>query len=73
MRREVMTLTAQGRASALVVACIPIGLALAISVLNPNYLRPLIETDLGRMFVVAAIVLELVGFIIIRRIVNIQF
>ena len=73
MRREIMTLTAQGRASALVVACIPIGLALAISVLNPNYLRPLIETDLGRMFVVAAIVLELVGFIIIRRIVNIQF
>ena len=73
MRREVMTLTAQGRASALVVACIPIGLALAISVLNPNYLKPLLETDIGRMFVIAAIVLELIGFIIIRRIVNIQF
>lgn len=36
MRREVMTLTAQGRASALVVSCIPIGLAAAVSILNPN-------------------------------------
>ena len=73
MRREVMTLTAQGRASAWVVACIPIGLALAISVLNPDYLKPLLETDIGRMFIVAAVVLELVGFMIIYRIVNIQY
>lgn len=68
-----MTLTAQGRASAWVVACIPIGLALAISVLNPDYLKPLLETDIGRMFIVAAVVLELVGFMIIYRIVNIQY
>ena len=73
MRREVMTLTAQGRASAWVVACIPIGLALAISVLNPDYLKPLLETDIGRMYIVAAVELELVGFMIIYRIVNIQY
>ena len=73
MRREVMTLTAQGRASAWVVACIPIGLALAISVLNPDYIKPLLEADIGRMFIVAAVVLELVGFMIIYRIVNIQY
>ena len=61
MRREVMTLTAQGRASALVVSCIPIGLAVAVSILNPNYLKPLIETELGRMFIVAAVILQLIG------------
>ncbi len=72
MRREVMTLTAQGRASALVVSCIPIGLAAAVSILNPNYLKPLIETELGRMFIVAAVILQLIGFIVIHRIVNIE-
>lgn len=72
MRREVMTLTAQGRASAWVVACIPIGLAAAVSILNPNYLKPLIETELGRMFIVAAVILQLIGFIVIHRIVDIE-
>ena len=72
MRREVMTLTAQGRASALVVSCIPIGLVAAVSILNPNYLKPLIETELGRMFIVAAVILQLIGFIVIHRIVDIE-
>lgn len=72
MRREVMTLTAQGRASALVVSCIPIGLAAAVSILNPNYLKPLIETELGRMFIVAAVILQLIGFLVIHRIVDIE-
>ena len=72
MRREIMTLTAQGRASALVVSCIPIGLAAAVSILNPNYLKPLIETELGRMFIVAAVILQLIGFIVIHRIVDIE-
>ena len=72
MRREVMTLTAQGRASALVVSFIPIGLAAAVSILNPNYLKPLIETELGRMFIVAAVILQLIGFIVIHRIVDIE-
>ncbi|RGS72509.1 type II secretion system F family protein [Mitsuokella sp. AF21-1AC] len=72
MRREVMTLTAQGRASALVVSCIPIGVAAALSVLNPNYLKPLLETEIGRMFIVGAVILQLIGFIIIHRIVDIR-
>lgn len=72
MRQEVMTLTAQGRASALVVSCIPIGVAAALSVLNPNYLKPLLETEIGRMFIVGAVILQLIGFIIIHRIVDIR-
>lgn len=72
MRREIMTLTAQGRASALVVSCIPIGLAVALSVLNPSYLKPLFETEIGEMFIVGAIILQLIGFIIIHRIVDIR-
>ena len=71
-RREVMALTAQGRASAMVVGLVPVALAGAMSIFNPNYLKPLIETDMGRMFVLGAIILELIGILIIRRIVDIK-
>lgn len=72
MRREVMTLTAQGRASAWVLMLVPIGLAIFMYGINPDYLSPLIETDIGRMFVVGAVVLEIIGCIIIQRIVDIK-
>ena len=72
MRREVMALTAQGRASAMVVGLVPVALAGAMSIVNPNYLKPLIETDMGHMFDLAAIILELIGILIIRRIVDIK-
>lgn len=72
MRREIMTLTAQGRASALVVGMIPVALSGVLSIFNPNYLKPLIETDLGHMFIIAAIISELIGVLIIHRIVNIK-
>lgn len=67
-----MALTAQGRASAMVVGLVPVALAGAMSIFNPNYLKPLIETDMGRMFVLGAIILELIGILIIRRIVDIK-
>ena len=72
MRREVMTLTAQGRASAWVLMLVPIGLAIFMYGINPDYLSPLIETDIGRMFVAGAVVLEIIGCIIIQRIVDIK-
>lgn len=72
MRREVMTLTVQGRLSGLVLALIPIAVGMAMEIINPNYLRPLFTDELGRMFVVGAIVLEIIGFLIIRKIVDIH-
>lgn len=72
MRREVMTLTVQGRLSGFVLALIPIAVGMAMEIINPNYLRPLFTDELGRMFVVGAIVLEIIGFLIIRKIVDIH-
>lgn len=72
MRREVMALTAQGRASGWVLAALPIGLAGILSFINPGYLTPLIEEPIGRMAIGAAVVLEVVGFIAIQRIVDIE-
>lgn len=72
MRREVMALTAQGRASGWVLALLPVVLALILSVLNPTYLMPLWEEQIGRVAIVAAIILEIIGFFVIKRIVDIE-
>ena len=72
MRREVMALTAQGRLSGIVVAVIPIALGLFLEIVNPGYLKPLLETDIGRMFIIGAIVMDMIGFLIIKKIVDIR-
>lgn len=72
MRREVIALTAQGRLSGIVVAVIPVALGLFLEIVNPGYLKPLLETDLGRMFIIGAIIMDMIGFLVIKRIVDIR-
>ena len=72
MRREVMALTAQGRASGVILALLPVGVAAAMMVINPGYLQPLFTETIGRFCVVGAIVLEVIGYIVIQKVVQIK-
>lgn len=72
MRREVMALTAQGRASGWVLAAIPVGLFIILYMMSPNYLSPLLDTEIGQMCIVGALILEVIGFFVIQRIVDIN-
>ena len=72
MRREVMALTAQGRASGWVLAALPLGLAGILSLINPGYLAPLFEDPIGQIAIVGALVMEFIGFLVIQRIVDIE-
>jgi len=65
-------LTAQGRASGWVLAAIPVGLFIILYMMSPNYLSPLLDTEIGQMCIVGALILEVIGFFIIQRIVNIN-
>ncbi|WP_288972192.1 type II secretion system F family protein [uncultured Dialister sp.] len=72
IRREVNTLTAQGKMSGIVLACIPVALGLFFYVSSPEYLEPLLTTDIGRIAIIGAVFLVIVGFAIIRKIVDIK-
>ncbi|SFT69547.1 tight adherence protein B [Selenomonas sp. GACV-9] len=72
MRREVKALTAQGRASGVVLAILPVALAGILTVVNPGYLKPLLEEPVGQVCMVGAVVLEVIGYFVIQRIVNIE-
>ena len=72
MRREVQTLTTQGRMSGWVLILTPIALALFMTSMNPNYMDPFFDNKIGQMIFIATIVMEIIGAIVIRRIVDIE-
>lgn len=72
MRREVKTLTTQGRLSGWILILTPIALALFMTSSDPNYLDPLFKNPIGQMILGATIVMEIIGAIVIKRIVDIE-
>lgn len=72
LKGEIRALTAQGRMSAIVVSLLPIALALFILVSNPDFLMVLFEETIGWIMVGAAVLLQVTGVILIRRIVDIK-
>lgn len=72
MRREVRTLTAQGRMSGWVLAILPFGLGAMISFTNPSYMEPLFTERIGQIAIGMATIMVLVGFFVIQRIVDID-
>jgi len=72
IRREIMTLTAQERISSYVVGALPIGSFVFLTMSNPKYLSVLFDQELGHVLLAAAGVLELIGFYVIRRIIDIK-
>ncbi|SHK62762.1 tight adherence protein B [Selenomonas ruminantium] len=73
MKREILSITAQGRLSGGVLACLPFVVGVLMSILSPDYLQPLFEEPLGKICIAAAVFMEIVGYILIRKIVDIKF
>lgn len=72
MRREVMSLTAQGRMSGMILVALPFALAAFLSTVNPNYLDPLFTEPVGRMALAGSLVMILLGIVVIKKIVDID-
>lgn len=72
IKAEIKTITAQARMSGIVIALMPVGLAFLLASLNRDYFSLLWTTTIGKAMIALAIVLELMGWMIIRKIVNIR-
>lgn len=69
---EIKVLTAQGRLSGVVVALVPVGLAVALHLVNPDFIRPMFQHPLGLALLAVGAAMQVVGFVVIRRMVNIE-
>ena len=72
IRRQLRTFTAQGRMSGMVVGSAPIVAGLGFYAVNPDYIRMLFEHPTGRMMLAIAITMQILGYLWIRRIVDIE-
>jgi tight adherence protein B len=72
LEREIKIHSAHGRLSALILILLPIILALAIFVIRPDYVKVLWVEKIGRYLLGAAVIMQLIGIWIIRRIANVQ-
>jgi tight adherence protein B len=63
MRREVRTLTAEGRLSAYILGIMPPALAIFIYVVDRTYMMVLFHTFPGKVMLIGGLVLEIVGFL----------
>ncbi|HQU13733.1 MAG TPA: type II secretion system F family protein, partial [Thermodesulfobacteriota bacterium] len=64
--------TAQARMTGIILSLLPVGLALTIGVLNPDYLKPLWFERAGRFLIALALCMQVAGALVIRKIVRIK-
>lgn len=73
IRREVRVRSAHGRITAYILAAMPPVLSVLMLMLNPQQMMVLATDPLGVRLVLAGVVLQVVGVLLVRRIVDIQY
>ena len=69
---QVQALTGEGRLSGIVLMALPVVLFVAVYYLNPEYVMMLFTDPLGKKMLAVAVVLQIFGALVIRKIVNIK-
>ena len=76
IKGDIATKTAQAKVSGMLVAALPFGLGIMIYVLNPEFMSKLFTFKMGWFrgwfLVVAGLVWEVIGILIIKKIVDIE-
>lgn len=68
LKAKVATLTLQGRLQGIIMAILPIGFTIFIYKQNPHHFDAMFQTQLGRNLIILAVVLQVVGMYLIKRI-----
>jgi tight adherence protein B len=72
MRQHVKAITAEGRLVGNVLLALPFVFFLVLYAINPKYASVLLTTELGRTLLLAAVVMQVLGVLTIRMIVNVK-
>src|SRR6202142_608860 len=70
--RQVRVFTAQGRLTMLLLMGLPPVIVIVMLLMNPDFIRPLFDDPIGHTLIVAGLMLQTLGYFVIRRIIRIQ-
>jgi tight adherence protein B len=72
VEKKIEALTAQGVMQGIILTCVPFVLLLIFLVMDPNYVKPLFNTFVGILALLAVLTLQVIGGLMIRKIVKIN-
>jgi tight adherence protein B len=72
IRRQIRVHTAHGRFTGYVLLALPAALGIALSFINPDHMNLLFREHVGQMILLAAMVMQTVGFLWIRKVIKIE-
>jgi tight adherence protein B len=72
IQKKIEALTSQGIAQGVIVTLVPFFLMFVFMIIDPNYIRPLFTTTLGIILLLVMIGLQIIGGLMIRKIVKIE-
>jgi len=73
VKRQVRAVTAHGRITGWILSGMPPVLALIMSFVSPDYMRPMVTDPLGMKMIAAGCAMQVMGTVIIRKLVNIRY
>jgi tight adherence protein B len=72
LRGRIRAISAHGKMTGIALTCIPIGVGVIMFFVNPDYVKFFFEEDLGNIMMGAAVGFQIVGYLIIKKIVTIE-
>ena len=72
LRRQVRIFTAEGRMSSYMLTAIPTVALIGMQILQPDYIKPLFTDPKGQLALTVGAVLQVVGYLVIRKIIKIK-
>jgi tight adherence protein B len=69
---DVQTFTAQGRITGVILMCLPVAMGVFTYLVAPEYMRPMLDSEAGHRALVLAGGLQVLGMLIIHKIVQIR-
>ena len=72
LRGRIRAVSAHGRMTATSLSCIPIAVAILMFYTNPDYVKFFFTDDVGNIMLGCAVALQLIGYAIMKKIVNIE-
>lgn len=72
LRGRIRAVSAHGRMTATSLSCIPLAVAVLMFYTNPEYVKFFFTDDVGHLMLGGAVVLQVVGYLVMKKIVNIE-
>jgi tight adherence protein B len=73
VKRQVQVISAHGRITGVILSALPPSLAVAIMFISPSHLQILMHDPIGHKMIIAAVVMQVLGTLIIRKLCDIEY